>query len=229
MTTESAATDPDRGYADSAHSKTPGVIFEHKPPALFTGSAVLSVYLYTLTLVLPLVLALAAMTLLKPSILTLLIPLVTLVATAYILPFGLGNAFLRRLAAKINPALAADPNSFIVQITLRPRLRSAFRGLIEDADDIGILSLNPQSLEFIGDSLRITLPYAAISEVGSHNVGIRGRFLYGSRTRITTTALSSCQAIEFSERSSLVLPESKRISRALTKRVMASALPAGGS
>ncbi len=221
MEAGSAKVDPDRPSQDPIRGKTSDSTFEQKAPTLFTSHALLCIYAHSLILVLPLVLALAAMTLMKPGLLTLLIPLATLAATAYILPFGLGNGFVRHLALRIAPT-ADDAKSFIVQITLRPRLRSGLRALIEDADDIGILSLNAQGFEFTGDSLRISLPYSAISVVRSRNVGIRGRFLYGSRTEITSTALGGHQAIEFCERSSLVLPQSKRISRTLTDRMLAA-------
>jgi hypothetical protein len=168
------------------------------------------------------VLALGAITLMKLGILTLLIPLTTLAATAYILPFGIGNAFIRRLAKRIDPAAAQDPTNFIVQITLRPRLSSGLRSLIEDADDIGVLSFHGQGFIFKGDSLCIALPFSAISSVRSRNAGIRGRFLYGSRTVVNSASLSGYQALEFSERSSLILPQSKRISRALLKHMSAN-------
>jgi len=222
METGSAKVESARRSQDQIRSPTSNTTFEQKAPVLFTSHALLCIYAHSLILVLPLVLALAAITLMKTGIFTLLIPLATLAATVYILPFGLGNAFVRRLALRIAPAAANDAKSFIVQITLRPRLRSGMRGLIEDADDIGVLSLNTHGLEFIGDSLRISLPYSAISAVRSRNVGIRGRFLYGSRTEMTSTDLGGHQAIDFCERSSLVLSESKRISRALTERMLAA-------
>ena len=191
-------------------------------PKIFTTSALFGVHLYNLFLVVPLILALMAISLFKLSLFTLLLPLATLAATAYVLPFGIGNALIRRLAARIDSQAACDPNAFIVQIRLHPRLQTGLRALIEDADDIGILSVEADGIRFTGDSLHISLPFTGISEIHPHNVGIRGRFLYGQTTKISTNALEGFTAMEFSERSSLVLPESRRISKALAARLLAA-------
>ena len=68
------------------------------------------------------------------SLLTALIPLLVVAATAYFLPFGLGNTHVTRLVRSLNPAAAQGGEGFIVQLTLSPRLRSGLRALLEDAD-----------------------------------------------------------------------------------------------
>lgn len=165
--------------------------------------------------------SLLAVTVIKLGILTLLLPLLTLGVTAYFLPFGLGNPVVKKLVRSVNPQVRETEDDFIVQMTLSPRIRSGLRALIEDADDLGYLTFTESDLVFRGDSVRLRIPWGRIVDVRPQNIGWRGRFLYGCRIRIVVAGMPQLQAVTFSERSSLLLPSSKRITRMLRERIRA--------
>jgi len=151
--------------------------------------------------------------------LTVLIPLLVVAATAYFLPFGLGNAHVTRLVHSLDPAAAKGEDGFIVQLTLSPRLRTGLRALLEDADDIGYLSFTGTGLLFQGDSVKLTVPFDCILEVRPQNIGLRGLFVYGRRIRLVVSGLPQVGAIEFAERSSWVLPTSRAMTQKLYERL----------
>lgn len=188
-------------------------------PKAFTSGAILIIAGCGVLLVAPVLASLLAVTVIKLGMLTLLIPLLTIAVTAYFLPFGLGNPIVRRLVR--SRKLDAGEDGFIVQMTLSPRIRSGLRALVEDADDLGYLSFTDSELIFQGDSVRLRIPWRQISEVRPQNIGWRGRYLYGSRIRISVTGISNVDAVAFSERSSLLLPTSKQITKKLRQRICA--------
>jgi hypothetical protein len=191
---------------------------EITPPKSFTSGAILIIAGCGLLLVAPVLASLLAVTVIKLGMLTVLIPLFTIAVTAYFLPFGLGNPIVRRL---VRSKLNVSNDGFIVQMTLSPRIRSGLRALIEDADDLGYLSFTDSELIFQGDSVRLRIPWRQISEVRPQNIGWRGRYLYGSRIIISVIGIPNVDAVAFSERSSLLLPTSKQITKKLCKRICA--------
>jgi hypothetical protein len=186
-------------------------------PKLFTLGAVVAVNAYGLLLVMPLVVSILAVSLFQFSLLTILIPFLVVAATAYFLPFGLGNTHIIRLVRSLTPAAAKDGDGFIVQLTLTPRLRSGLRAILEDADDIGYLSFNETELLFQGDSVKMSIPLDHITRVQPQNVGLRGSFVYGRRIKVVVSGTPTIEAFEVVERSSSLLPKS----RAITKRLYA--------
>lgn len=188
-------------------------------PKAFTAGPILVIAGCGFLLVAPVLLSLLAVTVIKLGMLTMLIPLLTIAATAYFLPFGLGNPVVRRLVRSLGPNAGED--GFIVQMTLTPRVRSGLRALVEDADDLGYLSFTTSQLVFQGDSVRLRIPWSQITEVRPQNIGWRGRYLYGSRIIITVAGIPDVNAVTFSERSSLLLPSSKQITKKLRDRICA--------
>src|SRR6266699_3244630 len=106
------------------------------PPKLFTTAGLLLINAYGLSLVIPFVISILAVSLLKFGLLTWLLPVLLLVATTYLLPFALGNSRVVKLVGSLNVAAGKGEDSFVVQLTCWPRIRSGFRALLEDADDI---------------------------------------------------------------------------------------------
>jgi hypothetical protein len=190
-------------------------------PQVFTSGAIFVIAGCGVLLAAPVMLSILAVTTIKLGILTLLLPLVTLGVTAYFLPFGLGNSVVRRLVRSLSPGAEEITDGFIVQMTLAPRIRSGLRALIEDADDLGYLRFTDSELIFQGDSVKFRIPWNQITEVRPQNIGWRGRFVYGSRIWISVSGISNFQAVAFSERSSLLLPTSKRITKSLRERIYA--------
>jgi hypothetical protein len=186
-------------------------------PKAFTSAAIFVIAGCGVLLVAPVLVSLMAVTVIKLGVLTVLIPLLTIAGTAYFLPFGLGNPIVKKLVRSRN--LDTSRDGFIVQITMSPRIRTGLRALVEDADDLGYLSFTETDLVFQGDSVRLRIPWSQITEVRPQNIGWRGRYLYGSRIKLTVAGITNVEALTFCERSSLLLPTSKRNTRKLRERI----------
>lgn len=200
---------------------------EVTPPRFLTPGAVLAIYASGFLLAIVIfggcVLALS----LKPlSVWTLLIPLLTAGAFVFLLPVGFEHLVVMRLVRSLPAAPAAAQDSFIVQLTLSPRLRTGLRSLLEDADDIGRLSFRGSKLIFEGDSVRLTVPFCCLETVRARNIGFRRVFVYGPRIEAVVSGLPNVAALEFAERSSWVLPGSRKTTRKLHARLVAAAKPA---
>jgi hypothetical protein len=190
---------------------TNSATIEIAKPRLFTAGAVAIVSAYGILLATPFLISVLVISVIKFGILTVLIPLLVVAATAYFLP--------------LNPAAAKDVDGFIVQLTLSPRLRTGLRALLEDADDIGYLSFTGTGLLFQGDSVKLTIPFDRIQQVRPQNIGLRGLFVYGRRIRLVVSDLPQAEAFEFAERSSFLLPTSRSITRKLHQRLSTKAPP----
>jgi hypothetical protein len=188
-------------------------------PRLFAAGAVAVVNAYGILLAVPFIIAVLAVSLIKFGFLTILIPFLAVAATAYFLPFGLGNTHVSKLVRSLNPAAGKDEDGFIVQLTLSPRIRSGLRAVLDDADDIGYLSFTGTELLYQGDSVKLSIPFALIEQVRPQNIGLRGLFVYGRRIKVTASGLPQITSLEFAERSSWLLPDSRRITRKLSERL----------
>ena len=194
-------------------------------PKVFTGGAVAVVSAYGVLLAAPFCMSILVISVMKFGIQTALIPLLVVAATAYFLPFGLGNTYITRLVRSLNPAAGRGEDGFIVQLTLSPRLRSGLRGILDDADDIGYLAFSADELLFHGDSVKFSVPFDQIELVQTRNIGLRGLFVYGRRIKLVVSVLPQMESFEFAERSSWLLPASRAISRKLYERLLAKVPP----
>ena len=188
-------------------------------PKLFRAGAVAAVNAYGALLAAPFVISVLVVSVTKFGLLTALIPLLVVAATAYFLPFGLGNTHITRLVRSLNPTVAKGGEGFVVQLTLSPRLRSGLRALLEDADDIGYLTFSGNELLFQGDSVKLSVPFDRIELVRPRNIGLRGLFVYGRRIKVVVSGLPQVESVEFAERSSWLLPTSQAITRRLYQRL----------
>ena len=184
-------------------------------PKLFTAGAVAAVSAYGALLAVPFFVSVLVVSVSKFGLLTALIPLLVVAATAYFLPFGLGNTHITRLVQSFSPAAAQGGEGFIVQLILSPRLRSGIRALLEDADDIGYLTFSGKELLFQGDSIKLYVPLECIKLVRPQNIGLRGLFIYGRRIKVVVSGLQQVESVEFAERSSWLLPTSRATTRRL--------------
>jgi len=195
-------------------------------PRRFTAGALLALYACCSLLFIPMVLAMLAISMSKPGHSSWLIPVGTIILTIVFLPVGNGNAFIRWLV-RCQPKDATSGDSFVVQLTIVPRIRTGLRALAEDADDVGRLTLGKDCLEFAGDSVSLKIPYPTISRVQPINIGWRGLYLCGPRISITASNLPNVIALEFTERSSIMLSESRRIAHKMYDRISNAAASKG--
>ena len=173
---------------------------------------------YGLLLIIPVILAMLVVSLLRFGIWTFLIPLAAICSATYFLPFGFGNTHISRLVR--SPAFGEEvqTSGFIVQLTFNPRMRSGLRALLEDADDIGWLTINDSALVFTGDSIRLSIPRKQIVRLRAQSIGWRGLFVY-PRVVLSVSGLPQVTELRFADRSSLVLPTARRKTRELFQRL----------
>jgi hypothetical protein len=152
---------------------------------------------------------------------TVALPILMVLAATWFLPFGFGNPYVSRLVRSLRPPAGAE-TAFIVQLKVTPRLATGIRAVIDDADDFGSLGFSPTGLCYEGDSVSLAIPYGAIRGVEAQSIGWRGLFLYEPRIALTVRGLPDIDQLEFTERSSWVLPTSRKISKALHGRLRAS-------
>jgi hypothetical protein len=190
----------------------PQPIIEINAPRLFRTPAIFVIWAYGILLIVPLAAAFLAVTMMRLSFWTMLIPLFTLVATAWFVPVGQGNSYIvKRLARKKAPGSCRC----LVQLTLAPRLRKGLRATLEDADDFGYLGFDQDGFTFEGDSIQLRAPYLTIKEAWQQNVGWRGRFIYGPRITVVVDGVNGVRTLEFAERSSTFISQSKNTAREL--------------
>lgn len=214
---------------DSGSRHSNAARIEIVPPARFGARAELAIHAWGVVLVLPVLACVVVISLGKLALWHLLAPAAAIAWTAYFLPLGLGNASLSRLVRGLNPAAGQGPDGFIVQLTLSPRIRSGLWAELEDADDIGYLRLAETELVFEGDSVKVSLPYHEIGRVRRRNIGLRGLFVCGRRITVEISGCSKVSALEFAERSSWVLPASRRTSQRLWEGLTAKVAGGGGT
>jgi hypothetical protein len=201
-----------------AESRTPRI--EIRPPRFLTPLAMLLVWAFGLLLVIPLVVSALVVSLYSFGSHTLILPIVAVLLATWFLPFGFGNPAVSRLVRSQRPVSGQE--RFVVQLKLAPRLATGLRAVIDDADDFGSLTFNPTALLYEGDSVTLEIPYDSIRAVEAQSIGWRGLFLYEPRIAVTVFGLPDIDQLEFTERSSWVLPTSRKVSKALYQRLSAA-------
>lgn len=199
---------------------TPAPQLEIATPRRFDSRAVWCLNGYGLVLALPVFLAVMAMSALPFGLPAVSLPILAILLGAFFLPFGFGNRHVARLV-KRGSGKDPDPEQFIVQLTLDPRIHSGFRGLLEDADDVGTLTFLDTELVFTGDSVTLRAPYHFVRSVARENLGLRGLFVYGDRIALEIEGLPGRKKVSFAERSSVILPDSWKVTRALEAKLQA--------
>ena len=192
---------------------------EIQSPKLFTTSAIIIGSSYGFILVIPVLVAMMIVTVFHFGILTFVIPLAAIVLATFFLPLGFGNPYIARLTRPLRPNLGPNQDLWLVQLTREPRVRSGIMAALEDADDVGFLWYTDSTVEFSGDSVRLSVPYANIMNLKQKNAGPRALFAYGQQTSFSVTGLGDTGLFRFSERSSWILPDSRRTAERMYSRL----------
>jgi hypothetical protein len=191
---------------------------EISAPRQFGLLSILAKYAFSFLLLLPFLAALLLISFQNLGRASLVILFVTLAGTVCISPV-LGNLYVFWTVRGLRPAESQDSKPSIVQISFFPRIRKGLRALLEDADDVGYLSLSDSEIKFVGDSVRLTIPIARIKTIEGENVGIRGLYLTAGRITLRVSGLDGFEEIEIAERSSRLIFSSRRITRDLFTRI----------
>ncbi len=189
------------------------------PPTLLTARAVVTISLYGLILVIPVLLSMLVVSVLQFGVVTFVIPLATIAVATFFLPLGFGNPYVTKLVRSLHPQSNGEEERYIVQLTRNPRNRSGLLAVLEDADDFGLLSLTDAALVFMGDSIRLTVPFDRIKDLRLQSTGWRALFAYGAQTAFSVAGLDEEGTFTFAERSSWLLPTSRKTARQMYQRV----------
>src|ERR1041385_2643148 len=133
---------------------------EISEPRRFGVLSIVGKYLFSFLPAIPVLAALLAISLKNLGLWSLILPLALLAGMIYILPF-FGNSYVSWIV-HLAKSEGLSRDKVIVQITLSPRIRTGFRALIEDADDVGYLTFNQSELLFLGDSVNLAIPFEKI-------------------------------------------------------------------
>jgi hypothetical protein len=202
--------------------------FDVANPRRFNTRALVIISAYGLVLAIPALVSMMAVSVMEFGWGTFAVPLLTVLAATYFLPFGFGNPHVTRLAHQLPAADSGDGPRFVVQISTSPRLCQGLRALFEDADDIGWLSVAEEEVVFNGDRSRLSVPYGRVRELRQCNGGWRWLFLYGPSIEFSVDGLPEFNRFRFAERSGWVLTTSKKNGRKLYSLLRAKIDAAGG-
>jgi hypothetical protein len=145
----------------------------------------------------------------------------------YFLPLGFGNPYVTRLVRPLRPPSDQPQELFVVQFSTFPRIRSGPMALLEDADDIGLLAFTDSTVEFYGDSVRLSVPFSEVKDLSQRNAGSRALFAYGHQLVFKVPSLNGA-VFRFAERSSRVLPGSRRIANRMYRELKMKVMPPTG-
>jgi hypothetical protein len=190
-----------------------------KEPTLLTGGAVLVSSLYGLVLLVPALASILVVSVLQFGPITFLLPLGVIAVASFFLPLGFGNPYVVCLARRLPRPSDAAQEVYIVQLTRLPRYRSGLLAVLEDADDIGLLQFTDGSLVFSGDATELTVPYGQIRDLRRRNAGWRSLFVYGGKTGFSVAGWPREGEFLFVERSSWLLPASRKVARRMYERL----------
>jgi hypothetical protein len=142
---------------------------------------------------------------------TLLLGLAVIALVIWLLPLASGNPHVTRLVHSFEPK--SSPDGLVVQLTFTPRIRTDLRALLEDADDVGCLTADDTGFKFQGDSVQLSVPFDLVKQVKRKHRGLRSLFV--PCIVVIVPSLPNIKSVEFRERSSLLLPASRRASQKL--------------
>jgi hypothetical protein len=200
------------------------------PPVRFSGRVIGAIILVGILLSFPLLGAGLLLTVVGVTWVSAAVFASALGLIIFFLPLRQGNPYLKKLVRSFAPEAGSSPNSFVAQLTFSPRLRTGLRAVLEDADDVGCLSIGETALIFRGDSVELVLPFAQVAKCERRSAGLRKLFSYGPSTVLHVSGLTDLTMIEFAERSSCVVTTSRRLGRSLYDQVCARCMaPARGA
>jgi hypothetical protein len=108
-------------------------------------------------------------------------------------------------------------------MTRRPRVRTGLSAILDDADDLGFLIFEDSQIVFIGDSVRLVVPFGQIREVRLESSGWRALFAYGPCSSFSVAGLGEAGRFAFAERSSWHLAGSRKNARQIYERLRRAA------
>lgn len=142
---------------------------------------------------------------------------------------GLGgiNYYTRRFVSQMFEG--SGETGYICQVTMQPRLYRGIRAFLEDADDIGLVTLNDGVLKFRGDHSDIAITLSTDVTAELRTIGWRGLWYSGARIRLTFPGREPFHEIEFLERQCWSVKASKRLAQELYAKIQQATRGTGNS
>lgn len=193
---------------------TAGARIEIRPPQRLKAAAVVVLYGLGMLSLLPVLAAILVVSVVPHGVGVLVV--VVAIGFAFVFPpLCFENPYITRVVRRMVESEDAAKDGFVVQLKVLPRLSHGLRAEVEDADDFGYLCFSGEDLVYCGDSVRLKVPVAQIATVETRNIGWRGLYLYGCRTVVVVPGLKGAQHLEFTERSSWLLPTLRKMAQRL--------------
>ncbi len=151
---------------------------------------------------------------------------VMVAASLYFIPFLLANGYASKLVRRHVSTADMSVDRYTCQIALTPRIHSGLRGFLEDADDIGVLTIGATHVRFEGDSVRFSIPFTHVV-VEAENIGIRAAWISGQKIRLRVRDFGPYESVVVIERGSLTTPTARRTSAAILNVLRERSIQAG--
>ena len=112
--------------------------------------------------------------------------------------------------------------SCICQMTTQPRICRGARAFLEDADDVGVLSIQPGVLTFRGDHSDLVVDLSNSVAVELHNIGWRGLWYASRRVRLILPEQERIHAVDIVERQCWSVFQSRRLMLEIVESIKSS-------
>ncbi len=127
------------------------------------------------------------------------------------------NYYIKWLVSKLRPA--DSETGYICQLATLPRSCTGIRAFLDDADDVGILQVRDDRVEFKGHQTSLTVIHSSAISVELLNIGWRGFWFAGRRIRILLHGHEELQAIEIVERQTRTVTEARELALRLFQAI----------
>jgi len=141
----------------------------------------------------------------------------------FLSPFFQGNAFLP-------DRFPLRGQGFIVQITFTPRRYGGVEGLLEDADDFGVFSVQGDCVVFQGDSTHLSVHKNDLAAISFQNAGWRAFWMMGDSVSFTLKApVSGIAQFVVHTREGNTILKARSINRAFCDYLKSAFYPPGNT
>jgi len=127
------------------------------------------------------------------------------------------NYYIKLLVSKTKNNY--QTTGYICQMATLPRIHSGFRGFLEDADDIGVLSIQTDRIEFKGDHSDIVIPLSDKVSIKLRNIGWRGLWFIGRKVRVQFQESEKTFAVDIAERQCWTLFKSRGLAKEMYETI----------
>ena len=148
------------------------------------------------------------------------IALIVFGVSLFFIPLLWANPYICYLVRKGTVPSAEEASTvFLVQLALHPRLHTGIRGWLEDADDIGYMTVSSTGITFTGDHVTLRLPSESIVGVRTRNIGWRGFWICRYRIYLTSSLLGDLDCVEFGDRAAFTTLGCARNTKSILQRI----------